>query len=81
MKDYLIPFYNTALALKGILTSEAGEALLSFVNEKLFPSLKNLPIDANTPRAKSIVQETFGDLLDGFQGFLFGALGRLETGN
>ena len=36
-----------------------GEALLSFVNEKLFPTLKNLPIDANTPRAKSIVQETF----------------------
>ena len=39
-----------------------GEALLSFVNEKLFPALKNLPIDANTPRAKSIVQETFADL-------------------
>ena len=39
-----------------------GEALLSFVNEKLFPTLKNLPIDANTPRAKSIVQETFADL-------------------
>ena len=39
-----------------------GEALLSFVNEKLFSTLKNLPIDANTPRAKSIVQETFADL-------------------
>ena len=39
-----------------------GEALLSFVNEKLFPTLKNLPIDANTPRAKSIVLETFADL-------------------
>ena len=39
-----------------------GEALLSFVNEKLFPALKNLPVDANTPRAKSIVQETFADL-------------------
>ena len=39
-----------------------GDALLSFVNEKLFPTLKNLPIDANTPRAKSIVQETFADL-------------------
>ena len=39
-----------------------GEALLSFVNEKLFPTLKNLPVDANTPRGKSIVQETFADL-------------------
>jgi sodium transport system permease protein len=26
MKDYLIPFYNTALALKGILTSEVTMA-------------------------------------------------------
>ena len=39
-----------------------GEALLSFVNEKLFPTLKNLPVNADTPRAKSIVQETFADL-------------------
>ena len=39
-----------------------GDALLSFVNEKLFPALKNLPVNADTPRAKSIVQETFADL-------------------
>lgn len=39
-----------------------GEALLSFVNEKLFPALKNLPVNADTQRAKSIVQETFADL-------------------
>lgn len=39
-----------------------GDALLAFVNEKLFPALKNLPVDANTPRTKSIVQETFADL-------------------
>ncbi|EJW89547.1 type I restriction-modification system DNA-methyltransferase [gut metagenome] len=39
-----------------------GEALLAFVNEKLFPTLKNLPVNAQTPRAKSIVQETFADL-------------------
>ena len=39
-----------------------GEALLSFVNEKLFPALKNLPVNAQTSRAKSIVQETFADL-------------------
>ena len=39
-----------------------GEALLSFVNEKLFPALKNLPVNAQTPRAKNIVQETFADL-------------------
>ena len=39
-----------------------GDVLLSFVNEKLFPALKNLPVDVNTPRAKSIVQETFADL-------------------
>ena len=39
-----------------------GEVLLSFVNEKLFPALKNLPVNADTPRAKSIVQETFANL-------------------
>ena len=39
-----------------------GDELLSFVNEKLFPTLKNLPINADTPRAKAIVQETFADL-------------------
>ena len=39
-----------------------GDELLSFVNEKLFPTLKNLQINADTPRAKAIVQETFADL-------------------
>ena len=39
-----------------------GEVLLQFVNEKLFPTLKSLPISAGTPRAKAIVQETFADL-------------------
>lgn len=39
-----------------------GDELLSFVNEKLFPTLKNLSINADTPRAKAIVQETFADL-------------------
>lgn len=39
-----------------------GDALLSFINNQLFPTLKELPVDANTPRAKSIVRETFADL-------------------
>lgn len=39
-----------------------GDALLSFINQQLFPTLKNLPINANTPRAKAIVAETFADL-------------------
>lgn len=39
-----------------------GDALLSFINNQLFPALKELPVDANTPRAKSIVRETFADL-------------------
>ncbi|WP_308589120.1 class I SAM-dependent DNA methyltransferase [uncultured Prevotella sp.] len=39
-----------------------GDELLKFVNERLFPTLKSLPVDATTPRAKAIVQETFADL-------------------
>lgn len=39
-----------------------GDALLSFINNQLFPTLKELPVDATTPRAKSIVRETFADL-------------------
>ena len=39
-----------------------GDELLKFVNERLFPTLKSLPVDATTPRAKAIVQETFTDL-------------------
>lgn len=39
-----------------------GDKLLAFVNNELFPVLKELPVDANTPRSKSIVRETFADL-------------------
>ena len=39
-----------------------GDALLTFVNERLFPTLKSLTIDANTPRGKAIVREVFADL-------------------
>ena len=38
-----------------------GDALLSFVNNTLFPSLKALPIDENTPINKTIVKDTFID--------------------
>ena len=38
-----------------------GEALLNFVNNTLFPTLKHLPVDANTPIKKAIVQTTFAD--------------------
>ena len=38
-----------------------GDALLTFVNNTLFPTLKTLPIDASTPIKKAIVQTTFAD--------------------
>ena len=38
-----------------------GDALLNFVNNTLFPTLKTLPVDANTPIKKGIVQTTFAD--------------------
>ena len=38
-----------------------GDALLNFVNNTLFPTLKQLPVDANTPIKKAIVQTTFAD--------------------
>ena len=38
-----------------------GDALLGFVNNTLFPTLKTLPVDANTPIKKAIVQTTFAD--------------------
>ena len=38
-----------------------GEQLLDFVNNKLFPTLKKLPVDAKTPIKKAIVQTTFAD--------------------
>ena len=41
-----------------------GEELLEFINgaDGLFNTLKNLPVDAGTPRGKSIVKEVFSDL-------------------
>jgi len=38
-----------------------GDALLEFVNNTLFPTLKKLPVDASTPIKKAIVQTTFAD--------------------
>lgn len=38
-----------------------GEALLNFVNGTLFPQLKNVPIDENTPMNKIIVRTAFED--------------------
>lgn len=38
-----------------------GDALLNFVNNTLFPTLKTLSVDVNTPIKKSIVQTTFAD--------------------
>ncbi len=38
-----------------------GDKLLDFVNNTLFPTLKTLPVDANTPIKKAIVQTTFAD--------------------
>lgn len=38
-----------------------GEALLDFVNQKLFPTLKNLPVDAKTPIKQLIVKNVFED--------------------
>jgi len=38
-----------------------GDTLLNFVNNTLFPTLKELPVDADTPIKKAIVQTTFAD--------------------
>jgi type I restriction enzyme M protein len=38
-----------------------GEALSDFVNNELFPALKNLEIDENTPMSKIIVKSAFED--------------------
>ena len=38
-----------------------GDALLDFVNNKLFPTLKNLEIDENSPARKIIVKAVFED--------------------
>lgn len=39
-----------------------GDALLKLVNEELFPSLKNLDVNRETPRSQSIVKEVFEDI-------------------
>lgn len=38
-----------------------GDTLLNFVNNTLFPTLKKLPVDKDTPVKKAIVQTTFAD--------------------
>ena len=38
-----------------------GDTLLDFVNNTLFPTLKNLPVTKETPIKKAIVQTTFAD--------------------
>lgn len=38
-----------------------GDALLEFVNNKLFPTLKNLEIDEHTPMSQIIVKSAFED--------------------
>ena len=42
-------------------TALTGDKLLDFVNNKLFPVLKSLPVDAETPIKKAIVKSTFED--------------------
>ena len=41
--------------------SLTGDKLLDFVNNKLFPTLKNLQVNAETPIKKSIILSTFED--------------------
>ena len=41
--------------------SLTGERLLNFVNNTLFPTLKNLEADPDTPAGKAIVKSTFED--------------------
>ncbi|MGN7410615.1 N-6 DNA methylase [Sporosarcina sp. SAFN-010] len=41
--------------------AKTGEALLTFINEELIPSLKNLEVDEHTPISKSIVKFAFED--------------------
>lgn len=38
-----------------------GDNLLDFVNNTLFPTLKQLPVDAATPVKKAVVQSVFAD--------------------
>jgi len=39
-----------------------GDALLSFINDRLFPTLKGLEVTRETPRSKAVVKEVFEDL-------------------
>lgn len=39
-----------------------GDALLSLVNDKLFPTLKNIEVTRETPRSKAIVKDVFEDI-------------------
>ena len=39
-----------------------GDALLSLVNDKLFPTLKNIEVTRETPRSKAIVKDVFDDI-------------------
>jgi len=39
-----------------------GDELLNFVNNELFPTLKNLPVDEKTPMSKAIVKYVFEDI-------------------
>ena len=41
--------------------SMTGDSLLDFVNNTLFPTLKNLPVTPDTPIKKAIVKSTFED--------------------
>ena len=39
-----------------------GDALLTLVNDKLFPTLKNIEVTRETPRSKTIVKNVFEDI-------------------
>jgi len=39
----------------------SGDGLLEFINNKLFPALKNLPVDENTPIKQRVVRDAFVD--------------------
>lgn len=43
-------------------TALTGDNLLHFVNDELFPTLKNLPITQETPKKKSVVREVFAEV-------------------
>ena len=49
------------LARLSELLGVTADDLLDFVNNTLFPTLKNLPVDASTPIRQAIVQTTFSD--------------------